>query len=124
MVSAAVAKSANADLLPNSLPQDFTAVFVGATSGIGRSALEHLATVSKGKSPRLYVIGRSATAAAPLIASLRQANPSASVEFIEKDVSLVKSVDEVASIIKKNESKVDLLFLSPGFLPFEGRRGR
>lgn len=123
MVSAAVAKAANDNILPATLPADFTAVFIGATSGIGRSALEQLVTASRHQQLHIYVVARDATAAAQQIAGLRQINPSAVIELIEKDVSLVKSVDEVAEIVKKRESKVDLLFLSMGFIPFAGRKG-
>lgn len=123
MVTAAIAKLANANALPNVLPEDFTAVFMGATSGIGRSVLEQLVTASKNQHPHIYIVGRSANAAAEQIAELRQTNPSAKIEFIEKDVSLVKSVDAVASIIKESKTKIDLLFMSMGFLPFEGRKG-
>ena len=41
-------------------------------------------------------------------------NPEGSYEFIRKDVSLIKNVDELCNEIEKREKRIDLLFLSPG----------
>lgn len=122
MVSASIVRAANAQL-PESLPNDLTAVLIGATSGIGLEFAQQFATATKGKSPRIYVVGRSAVAATPQLADLRQRNDSARVEFIEEDVSLVKNVDAVFRQVQTREEQVDLLFLSPGYIPFEGRKG-
>ena len=124
MVAIKAIKTSNSTTLPNSLPQNLTAVFLGATSGIGRSTVKQLAIATDVKSPTIYIVGRSASAATSLIAELRQSNPSANVEFIERDVSLVKEADAAMQEISKRETKVDILFMSVGFMSFEGRKGK
>ncbi|KAF7562156.1 hypothetical protein G7046_g1992 [Stylonectria norvegica] len=121
MVSVTTIKAANTSTLPASLPVGFTAVFIGGTSGIGNSALRQLAIATRDKSPRIYIIGRNAVAASPLIADLRQSNSSATFEFIEKDVSLLRDTTAAVEQIKAQETKIDLLFMSAGFLSFNGR---
>ncbi|KAJ4243808.1 hypothetical protein NW762_014683 [Fusarium torreyae] len=121
MVAINTIKTANT-ALPKILPQNLTAVFIGATSGIGRSTLKQLAIATDSKSPTIYIVGRSASAATPLIADLRQTNSSATFEFIEKDVSLVKEADAAMQEIAKRETKIDILFMSVGFMSFEGRK--
>ncbi|KAF4464759.1 dehydrogenase reductase sdr family member 12 [Fusarium albosuccineum] len=121
MVAINTIKTANATL-PQTLPQNLTAVFLGATSGIGRSTLKQLAIATQNKSATIYIIGRSALAVEPQLAELRQLNASASFEFIERDVSLVKEADAAMREIAKRETKVDLLLMSVGFMSFEGRK--
>ncbi|GJN76103.1 NAD(P)-binding protein [Purpureocillium lilacinum] len=96
------------------------AVFLGATSGIGQNALRQF--VERTVEPRVYIVARNATAISPFIEELRSKNPGGKYEVIEKDVSLVKNVDEVAAIVKAKETKLDLLFLSVGFFSFDGRQ--
>ncbi|CAM1509617.1 Fc.00g033560.m01.CDS01 [Cosmosporella sp. VM-42] len=121
MVAISTVKNAN-KTLPSTLPEGLTAVFLGATSGIGQSALKQFAIATRDKSPRIYIVGRSRAAATPLIAELRQSNTSATFEFIERDVSLVRDADAAVKEIIQRESKVDFLFLSMGFIAFEGRK--
>ncbi|KPM44133.1 hypothetical protein AK830_g2418 [Neonectria ditissima] len=122
MVAISIIKESNAKALPSVLPSGLVAVFLGGTSGIGQATLKQFVAVTKDKSPRVYIVGRSTEAALPLLAELRRSNPSASVEFIEQDVSLVRNVDAAVSQIKKHESKADLLYLSVGFVSFHGRK--
>lgn len=124
MVSITTIKTSNTTTLPATIPNGFTAVFLGATSGIGQSALKQLAIAAKDKSPHIYIVGRSASAAVPLLAELRQSNTSATFEFIERNVSLIREVDAAIAEITKREENVDLLFLSMGFIAFEGRKGK
>ncbi|KAH6884864.1 hypothetical protein B0T10DRAFT_539774 [Thelonectria olida] len=121
MVSISTVKAANAQL-PTILPNNLVAVFIGATSGIGLSALQQFVIATDSKQPRVYIVGRSASAAAPVIADLRQSNSSAEISFIEQDISLVGNVDKVVDEVKRHEEKLDFLFVSPGFIPFDGRR--
>lgn len=102
------------------LPEGLVAVFIGATSGIGKAALKQFAKYARKTS--VWVIGRSATTAAPLLSHLGTVNSDGKFEFIEKDASLVQAVDDVASIIKSKETKIDYLFVSAGFISFEGRQ--
>lgn len=110
--------------LPSVLPSDLKAVFVGATSGIGRSVLLQFARATASKSPTIYIVGRNAQTSAPLVAEVSSTNPSAKVEFIEKDVSLIQGVDEAVIEIKKSGlDKIDYLIMSVGFISFNGRQG-
>jgi NADP-dependent 3-hydroxy acid dehydrogenase YdfG len=97
------------------------AVFVGATSGIGMGTLKAFAKYAN--APKAYVLGRSKKAAQPLLDELKALNPKGKFEFIEKEVSLIKNVDEACDIIKSQEKKVDIVFLSPGYLAVGGREG-
>lgn len=53
---------------------------------------------------------------------MRKDNPDVTFNLITADVSLISEVDKGVSAIKEAETKFDLLFLSAGFMPFEGRR--
>ncbi|KZZ92804.1 NAD(P)-binding domain protein [Moelleriella libera RCEF 2490] len=67
-------------------------VFVGATSGIGRTSLLHLARHTA--RPRLYFVGRSQRAADEMLRTLlREANPDGEYRFVRADVSLLREVD-------------------------------
>jgi NADP-dependent 3-hydroxy acid dehydrogenase YdfG len=100
---------------------NLTAVFVGATSGIGLGTLKAFTKATS--SPKIYIIGRSKPAVSALLSELQASNPSASLEFIESEISLIKNVESVCEIIKGKEEKVDVLFMSPGYLSFDGRNG-
>jgi NAD(P)-dependent dehydrogenase (short-subunit alcohol dehydrogenase family) len=122
MVALALIKASNTSALPSSIPHGLVALFIGATTGIGRAALEQLVVAASGKSPRIYVVGRNPDAAAPLLAHLRSTDQSATIHFIHKDVSLVRDADAAAQFVKSREEKLDLLFTSSGFISFEGRK--
>jgi len=108
-----------APLLKDALPPGLISLFIGATSGIGESTLKHLAQVAT--RPRIYIVGRKAAAAAPLLAYLRQVNPEGEFKFLERDISLIKEVDMVARWVKRNEERLDLMLLSAGYIPYSGR---
>jgi len=59
-----------------SLPEGLVALFTGATSGIGHSALQHFA--HHASSPRIYTVARPSTVASHenLLTSLRHSNPT------------------------------------------------
>jgi hypothetical protein len=97
------------------------AVFVGATSGIGLGTLKQYAKYAQGG--KAYIIGRSKSAAQPLLDELKESNPTGTFEFIETEISLIKNVDLACDQIKTKEKKVDILFMSPGFLAWGGRIG-
>lgn len=104
------------------LPPRLVAISLGATSGIGQSALQLFARYAL--SPRIYSVARPSTAAGheSILASLRKSNPTITYNVITADVSLISEVDKVVDAIREKESKVDILFMSPGFMPFEGRK--
>jgi len=99
--------------------ESLVAVFVGATSGIGMGTLKQFA--KNAYAPKVYIVGRSKSAAQPLLDELTTSNPQGTFVFLETEISLMKKVDEVCDEIKAKETKVDILFMSPGYLSFEGR---
>ncbi|KAH6898060.1 hypothetical protein B0T10DRAFT_395437 [Thelonectria olida] len=120
MVPFHIVQQSNA--LLGTLEPGLVAIFMGATSGIGQHALQHFSRHAS--SPRIYTVARP-HAMKPheeLLASLRQENPSGTFSLIPADVSVVSEVDKVVDTIIQNETKVDILFLSAGFMAFEGRK--
>jgi NAD(P)-dependent dehydrogenase (short-subunit alcohol dehydrogenase family) len=97
------------------------ALFVGATSGIGLGILKEFARNSA--NPRVYIVARNATAAAPLAEELRLMSPGGHFEIIGMNVSLIKDAEKVAEFIKSKESSLDLLCMSVGFFSLDGRQG-
>ncbi|TVY49875.1 Oxidoreductase [Lachnellula occidentalis] len=79
------------------------AVFVGATSGIGMGTLKQFA--KNANSPTIYILGRSQSAAKPLLDELSTSNSKAVLNFIETEVSLMKNVDKACDEIKFKETK-------------------
>ena len=103
-------------------PPGMVALFVGATRGIGEATLKQFAKYSN--APTVYVVGRSKTSASHLLKELQTLNPQGTFNFIQSEISLIRNVDAVCDEIKAKEKKMDILFLSPGFLTFAGRQGR
>ncbi|CAK1365370.1 unnamed protein product [Cercospora beticola] len=100
-----------------------TALFIGATSGIGlatlRSFAKHL------PSPQAIIIGRNHKTFQPHLDNLKTLNPNGTYIFLESDISLLANVDSISqdikAILSKQSSKLDLLFLSQGYISFTGR---
>lgn len=82
------------------------ALFVGGSSGIGRSTLRQLAM--NADAPKVYIVGRNETSAAPLLKELSQINPRGSFNFVEADVSLMSNVDKACETVKKHEKALNL----------------
>ncbi|KAI5247037.1 NAD(P)-binding protein [Aureobasidium subglaciale] len=118
MVGLDLVRRANSNLR-SKLPRP-VALFVGGTSGIGRSTLRQLALNTN--APTAYIVGRSEANAKPLLKELHQTNPLGSFNFIEADVSLISNVDKACESIKQREKALDLLFMTPGGLSLVGRR--
>ncbi|KAL6826012.1 hypothetical protein J3E69DRAFT_335582 [Trichoderma sp. SZMC 28015] len=110
----------------NALINDATAprvsVFVGGTSGIGKFTIKAL--VSTGASVRIYLVGRKSSEepARAFIQELNAINPKAEIVWTEGEVSLLAEVKRICELIKKTESRVDLLFLTAGYAPFGTRK--
>ncbi|KAK7995694.1 hypothetical protein PG990_014467 [Apiospora arundinis] len=121
MVSLQAVQQSNARIA-STLPQGLVALFLGATSGIGQSTLQHFVQNAP-PSPRIYSVARPQSVASheALLTSLRESSPSANISLITADVSLVSEVDRVVKEITQQETKLDLLVMSPGFMAFEGR---
>jgi NADP-dependent 3-hydroxy acid dehydrogenase YdfG len=119
MVSLELMRASNAQI-PTALPPGLVAVFAGATSGIGESALKQFA--KRAVRPRIYFLGRSKESGERIRAELQALNPEGEYHFLSVDVSLLKSVDEVCLQLKAKEQAINLLFLSTGtFLMGKGR---
>lgn len=103
-------REANKTIAPKSL----TAVFVGATSGIGLGAIEAL--LQNTTSSTVIIVGRSEAKFAPTLKRLQQLNTSAKITFIEAQVSLLKEVERVCATITSQIDSLDLLWLSQGGL--------
>lgn len=52
---------------------------------------------------------------------MKSINPSAQPTFLQSDISLLKNVDKVCAEIKAKESKVNLLFMTAGYMTTKGR---
>ena len=110
-------RAANKALLSQSLPAP-VAVFVGGTAGIGEATLRAFAASTP--SPRIYIVGRSAAAAATITAAVAQLNPAAEVTFLRADLSLMSATADVAAQIRAREHKINLLFMTTGALSVAG----
>ncbi|KAI9699192.1 MAG: hypothetical protein M1820_007271 [Bogoriella megaspora] len=109
-------RSWNASL--SSHHESLTAVFVGATTGIGSETL--LAFAKNIPKPKIYIIGRSERTSQPLLTSLQSVNPNGTYIFLESQISTLKNVTTVCNTIKSRESSINLLSLSPGYISFRG----
>lgn len=104
------------ELIRTALPPGIVAVFIGATSGIGRATLLRFAKYAR--QPRIYFVGRSEEAADRFTDQLRDVNPDGKYIFIKADVSLLHGVDKVCKQIKEREQSISILFQSQGTLDF------
>ena len=68
-------------------------------------------------------IYRNAEAGNRIISELNAIKPDGKYGFIQKDVSILKNVDEVCNEIKSNEDKFNLIFMTQGTLSLKGRNG-
>jgi NAD(P)-dependent dehydrogenase (short-subunit alcohol dehydrogenase family) len=102
------------------LPEGIVALFLGATSGIGQSALIQFAKYAV--RPRVYIVARRASTTKGLLEELRKENQEGTYTVIEKDVSLICETSDVVEFVKARETKLDLLFKSVGFISFTGRQ--
>ncbi|KAH8888046.1 NAD(P)-binding protein [Thozetella sp. PMI_491] len=119
MVSLSIVRATNAQI--SSLAHPTIAVFVGGTSGIGRAALLELAR-RKTVSLKVYIVGRNAASHHNLLSQLRSVNPGGEFIFLEAQVTLLSEIKRVTDEIKLRERSIDLLWLSVGALPFDGRK--
>lgn len=52
---------------------------------------------------------------------MKTINPSAQPTFLQSDISLLKNVDGVCAEIAAREKKLNLLFMTPGYMTLKGR---
>lgn len=119
MVNLSTVRSANVSR--RSSRSGLVAVVVGGTNGIGRGFLDQLARQTD--QPKIYIVGRGgAERLASIIAELQAINPSGTYIAVPcGDLSLLHEIDAASKRIAELEpSHVDLLFMSQGFLSFDG----
>ncbi|KAF8849452.1 hypothetical protein BDZ45DRAFT_235504 [Acephala macrosclerotiorum] len=117
MVALDVVHASNARL--KELGPGLVALFVGGTSGIGEFTLK--AFVKNTISPRVYLVGRNASAADRIIEECHGLNKDGKVEFIKADVTELAEVDRVCKEIQKKEKSINLLLQTQGNLNLRGR---
>ncbi|KUJ12955.1 NAD(P)-binding protein [Mollisia scopiformis] len=110
-------KASNSRLTSDTAPR--IAVFVGATSGIGKATLTRL--VAQQTALKVYVVGRNAEKQKSFINQLQQSNEKAQIIFIEGEISLMADTKRIYNEIKSKERSIDALFLSAGYIPWGGR---
>lgn len=124
MVAISAVRSSNESLrdLPSHLSSP-TAVFTGATQGIGLATLRQLATYTV--APTCYIVGRSESKLQEIISELKEINVKGTYISVKGEVALLESVDECCAKIKESlgEKGLDLLYMSQGYLTFGGRNG-
>ncbi|THW25066.1 hypothetical protein D6D23_04672 [Aureobasidium pullulans] len=126
MVKINTVKAANAAFINR---QPLTAVFVGATGGIGEATVRQLCKIhgSGGPGLRIIIVGRNTIAAQRIIEECKQAGPHVEICFVHAgDISLLRNVDQacikVTEILKSSETaQVDMLIMSQGKVEFGGR---
>lgn len=119
MVTIKDVRISNTNFKESKRADGLVAVFIGGTSGIGMGTLKQFA--KQISSPKIYIVGRSKSAATPLLKELGCLNSKGTYIFQETEVSLLKNVDKVCNEIKAHEEKVDLLFMSPAYITLEVR---
>ncbi|KAK5111078.1 hypothetical protein LTR85_012272 [Meristemomyces frigidus] len=116
MVTLDAVRSANAK---GKLIEDPVAMFVGGTGGIGeRTAKEFFKRTTK---PKAYIVGRTEERGNKIVSELREINPQGEAFFIRKDISLIRSVDELCDELNKREAKINCLFMTAGYMTLRGR---
>ena len=71
----------------------------------------------------LTIMFRSQDKADSLCKELEDLNPGSQAIFIKKDISTLKNVDEVCEELQRREKKINILFLSAGYMSLSGRKG-
>ncbi|MCJ1387998.1 hypothetical protein MMC18_000842 [Xylographa bjoerkii] len=117
MVSLQVVRTSNSQL--KELGPGLVAVFVGGTSGLGETTAREF--VRNTIQPTVYLVGRNESQASNIIEKLQGINPEGKISFVKSDVSLLRNVDKACEEIQVKEEKINLLFLSAGFLTIKGR---
>jgi len=115
MVSLDLVKASNARIA-SSLPSGLVAVFVGGTNGLGEYTLRKFAKYSD--QARIYIVGRSESAATKIISECKQSGSTAEFTFLAYDISLLRNVDIVCDKIKQKEKTINILVQSQGTFDF------
>ncbi|KAK5134779.1 hypothetical protein LTR08_006154 [Meristemomyces frigidus] len=95
------------------------AIFVGGTGGIGGATVKEF--FKRTTKPKAYIIGRSEDKGKNIVDQLREINPEGEAIFVKKDISTMRSVDEVCEELQQLEPKINCLFLTSGYMTLTGR---
>jgi NAD(P)-dependent dehydrogenase (short-subunit alcohol dehydrogenase family) len=112
--------------------QPLTAVFVGATNGIGEFTVRELCKTHGQDGPglRIIMVGRNEKAAQTIMEECKAVCSTTEFHFVKAgDISLLRSVDKACSEIRKvlesvKAPGIDILVQSQGRVQFEGRVGK
>ena len=120
MVKYPAIQASNSSFFSTKAASNLTAVFVGATNGIGLGALRAFTKYTSGASPTIYIVGRSQKNLDTLIESLSAINASAKfIPIIANDLTLIKDAQTAANQILASASVVDFLIMTPGYVSFK-----
>jgi NAD(P)-dependent dehydrogenase (short-subunit alcohol dehydrogenase family) len=105
-----------------STTSDITAVVVGASNGIGRGFIGQLAAQTA--KPKIYFVARRPEVISEIQAELTALNPSGTYIGIEAgDLTLLANVEKATQqILAQEKKKIDLLFISVGFITLSSTR--
>lgn len=112
--------------------QSLTAVFVGATNGIGEFTVRELCKThgNGGPSLRIIIVGRNEKAAQQIMTECKSLCSSVDFHFVQGgDISLLhsvdKSCDEIRSILETTKTtSIDMLVMTQGKVEFGPRIGK
>lgn len=115
MVSLREIRAHNAGLRDAWAGHRHVSLFVGATKGIGLATIMEL--IQRIDEPTVYIVCRSTAQFALRIAELQRLNRRAKLVALYGQISLLSEVDRICNLVLRKESQLDLLFMSPGYLP-------
>jgi len=69
----------------------------------------------------IYCDTSSESAGSKITADLQALNPSSKIQFLQADTTLLSTVDKITNQIAASEKKLNLLFMSPGYLTLQSR---
>ncbi|KAK5999696.1 hypothetical protein QM012_005102 [Aureobasidium pullulans] len=126
MVKLTTVTAANAALIKK---QPLTAVFVGATNGIGEFTVRELCKTHGHNGPglRIVIVGRNEKVAQQIITECRSVCSSVDFHFVQGgDISLLHSVDEACDQLRTvlettKTSGIDMLVMTQGKVEFGPR---
>ncbi|KAK7002399.1 hypothetical protein R3P38DRAFT_2648108 [Favolaschia claudopus] len=118
MPSLSTVRASNASFSPTYTP---VAIFVGGTAGIGQGMAQAFARHTKGNA-HIILVGRNRTAAESIIKTFpKPTTPGIMHEFVECDVTSMKTVHRVAETLRTRFPKVNFLVLTTGVATLDGR---
>lgn len=94
----------------------------------GRRHREHTSLAGKvfviSTTCRIFTaMSRDQNKADSLCKELEGLNPGSKAIFLQKDISSLKNVDDVCLELQRREKKINILFLSAGYMSLSGRKG-